>query len=424
MNVLVIGSGGREHAICWKIKQSPLCEDLFVLPGNGGTREIAKNISLKISDQKEILNFCRENKIDLCVIGPEQPLVDGLADFLRQNNVNVFGPNKNAARIESEKAFAKDLMLKYDIPTAAYKEFHSSQIKEAIDFLSNQIYPLVIKANGLAAGKGVVICNDFNEANQTIENFFIHKIFGSSGDKLIIEEFLTGEEASIFAVTDGKEYVILPASQDHKRIGDGDTGKNTGGMGAYAPTPVVTDYILNQVEGKIIKPIIQAMQKEECPFSGCLYCGLMITSEGPKVIEFNCRFGDPETQAVLPILEGDLLELLYSSAIGKINKSAVKYSGGSAVCVVTASKGYPDNYETGFEIKGLNDSENVVIFHAGTKSIGENVITNGGRVLGVCSYLSENNIASAIEIAYKKIENIFYDNIYFRKDIAARAIKK
>ena len=304
------------------------------------------------------------------MIGPEKPLVNGLSDLLRDNSIKVFGPSSNAARIESEKSYAKKLMKKYKIPTADFVEFSSDEYSSALDYLKTASYPKVIKADGLAAGKGVIICNSFEEAEQTLNSIFKEKIFGKSGDKIVIEEFLIGEEASIFAITDGEKFVTLPSAQDHKRIGDNDTGKNTGGMGSYSPAPIVTPKILREVEEKIIAPTLNALLKENNKFIGCLYCGLMLTKSGPKVIEFNCRFGDPETQSVLPLLEGDFLELLYSAASGSLNSKAVKYNGGSSVCIIAASKGYPDSYKTGYRITGFEkiDDPEVVVFHSGTKA--------------------------------------------------------
>jgi phosphoribosylamine--glycine ligase len=300
MNVLVIGSGGREHAIALKINQSEKLTSLYCIPGNPGTETIAANYSNNVTDHSAITEFCKEKKIDLVVIGPEQPLVDGLSDHLRSKDIKVFGPSADAARIESSKAFAKKIMIDAEVPTANYIEFSSSQFDEALEYLDRLVYPTVIKADGLAAGKGVLICGNKSEAETAIREIFEHKIFGNSGNKLIIEDFLEGEEASIFAITDGEKFVCLPAAQDHKRIGDGDAGKNTGGMGAYAPAPIITEKLLKEIESKIIKPVLTQMMKTGNKFIGCLYAGLIITKSGPKVIEFNCRFGDPETQVVLP----------------------------------------------------------------------------------------------------------------------------
>ena len=424
MNVLVIGSGGREHAIALKINQSKKLKSLYCIPGNPGTETFALNFTIDINNHKAIINFCKEKKIDLVVIGPEQPLVDGLSDHLRSEGFKVFGPSANAARIESSKSFAKKIMIDASVPTAKYVEFSTAQLSEAIKYLEAINYPIVIKADGLAAGKGVLICNNKSEAESAIREIFEHKIFGDSGDKLIIEEFLVGEEASIFAITDGEKFICLPAAQDHKRIGDGDTGKNTGGMGAYAPAPIITKELLTEIETKIIKPVLDQMLSTGNKFIGCLYAGLIITESGPKVIEFNCRFGDPETQVVLPILDGDFLHLLYSAASGNLNLNAVKYSGGSSVCVVAASKGYPDNYEKGFVINGLDKiDDDVIVYHAGTKEKQDKILTNGGRVLGVTSVLKTFDLKSAKEKAYQSIHKITFDGIYFRNDIADKAIK-
>ncbi|MFZ1281828.1 MAG: phosphoribosylamine--glycine ligase [Ignavibacteriaceae bacterium] len=424
MNVLLIGSGGREHAIALKIKESKKLSTLFCAPGNPGTKNLANNISLNISDHPQINDFCSLKKIELVVIGPEQPLVDGLADYLRQNGIKVFGPSAKAAQIESSKAFAKKIMLDAGVPTAGYVEFNENQLSQTNDFLLSANYPLVIKADGLAAGKGVLICNNLLEAQSAIKEIFEDKIFGKSGSKIIIEEFLVGEEASIFAITDGENFVCLPSAQDHKRIGDGDTGKNTGGMGAYAPAPIITAELLEQIEQEIIEPTLKKMQETGNKFIGCLYAGLIITEAGPKVIEFNCRFGDPETQVVLPIIEGDFLELLYSAASENLDKKSVEYSGGSAVCVVAASKGYPDDYKKGFEISGLDLSdEKIIVYHAGTKKVNDKILTNGGRVLGITSVIKNFDLKLAQQKAYEAIKRVSFDGIYYRKDIAEKAFK-
>ncbi len=420
MKVLIIGSGGREHALAWKISQSPKLEKMFCSPGNPGISRVAENISLQ---SNEIVGFCVNNKVNLVVIGTEQPLVDGLADELRENNINVFGPSKNAAIIEGDKSFSKDLMKKYEIPTAAYEVFKKDDYDKAITYLSTIPYPTVIKASGLAAGKGVIICMNKEEAESAVKEIFLDERFGDSGSKIVIEEFMEGQEASIFAITDGDDYVLLPSSQDHKRIFDNDEGPNTGGMGAYSPAPLVTNEILDRIKKEVVEKTLFAMKSEGRKYSGCLYCGLMIKDGKPKVVEFNCRFGDPETQAVLPLLDGDLMELLHSSAIGKINHSAVKYSGGSAVCVVTSSKGYPGAYEKGLEISGLDEaeSENVIIFHAGTKKTEGKILTNGGRVLGITSICNENDLSQSKKIVYDALAKINFEGMFFRKDISDKA---
>lgn len=423
MNVLVIGSGGREHALAYKISESKRLDKLFIMPGNPGTKALGTNVNINLNEHEAVYSFCLQNKIELVVVGPEQPLVDGMSDYLRERGINVFGPSSKAAAIEAQKSFAKWLMIKYNIPTAAYKEFNLAGYELAKEYILSQKFPCVIKADGLAAGKGVIICNNAAEAFDALENIFGNKIFGHAGDKIIIEEFMSGEEASIFAITDGSEFVCLPAAQDHKRIGDNDTGKNTGGMGAYCPAPLITPLLMDLIEKKIIIPTINAMAIEGRKFVGCLYCGLMITSEGPKVVEFNCRFGDPETQAVLPVLEGDFLQLLYSAALGTLDKTSVKYNNGAAVCVVAASKGYPDSYEKGFEISGLDSlDKDIVVFHAGTKDDGNKILTNGGRVLGVTAVVDKPELKTAKQKAYQALEKITFNGMYFRSDIADRAI--
>jgi len=425
MRVLVIGSGGREHALALKISKSSLLDKLFIMPGNPGTSLLGENVNINFSQQDEVLRLCKDENIDFVVIGPEQPLVDGLSDFLRKENIKVFGPSAEAAKIEGEKSFAKKLMQKYNIPTALFQEFTSENYKAALVYLEKSKYPVVIKADGLAAGKGVIICNNFNDAEKTLKEFFVDKIFGASGEKIVVEEFLEGEEASVFAITDGENFITLPSSQDHKRIGDNDTGKNTGGMGAYSPAPIVTNEMMTLIERKIIKPTLEGMKKENVPYSGCLYAGLMITKEGPKVIEFNCRFGDPETQVVLPIIKGDFLKLIYSAASGKLDKNAVYYDDGCAVCIVAASHGYPDSYEKGFEISGLDlDDKKIIIYHAGTKLEGDKILTNGGRVLGITAVLSENDLSLAREKAYEAIRKINFKGMYYRKDIALKGLRR
>ncbi|HOJ17766.1 MAG TPA: phosphoribosylamine--glycine ligase [Ignavibacteriaceae bacterium] len=425
MKVAIIGNGGREHCIGYRIKSSPDCDRLYFIKGNGGTKSIGENIDIDEGKSDEVVKFCLENEVEFVIIGPEKPLVEGLADLLRNAGITVFGPSGNAARIESEKSYAKMIMKKYGVPTANYREFTRSGKSEAIDYLRAIPHPIVIKADGLAAGKGVIICKRFEESESAIKEIFEDNIFGKSGDRIVVEEFLEGEEATIFAITDGERYITLPAAQDHKRIGDGDTGKNTGGMGAYAPAPIITANLLEEIKSRIIEPTLDGLRKEKNSFSGCLYCGLMITKEGPKVIEYNCRFGDPETQVVLPIIEGDLLKLLYSCATGKIDENTVWYGGKSAVCVVAASKGYPENFERGFEISGLEklNTDQYYVFHSGTKFEGDKLITNGGRVLGLTALLKENNIARGIELAYKGMGEISFKNIYYRNDIAQKALK-
>lgn len=427
MNVLVIGSGGREHAIAWKLSQSRSLKNLFIAPGNPGTAAIGTNVNLNPDNFESIITFCMSEDIGLVVVGPEQPLVNGIADSLREENIKVFGPVSAAAKIESSKSFAKKLMLENNIPTAAFTEYEITQYQEAKEYLKRSAFPVVLKADGLAAGKGVIIAEDLTAALKALDEYFLKNSFGESGKKILIEEYLTGEEASLFAVTDGTDFICLPPSQDHKRIGDGDTGKNTGGMGAYCPAHVVTPEILRKTETEIISPVLAALRNEGRKFIGCLYAGLILTKDGPKVIEFNCRFGDPETQAVLPLIEGDFLQLLYSAASEKLDKSAVKYSGGSAVCIVAASGGYPDKYQKGFEINGLEKFDNnpgIIIFHAGTDMKDHKIVTNGGRVIGVTAVVPDSDLASAKSKAYEALSHIHFKNIYFRKDIADKGINR
>ncbi len=424
MNVVIIGSGGREHALALKIKESSQLNDLYLMSGNPGTKFLGDNVHINISDQAKIVDFCKQRNIDLVVIGPEQPLVEGLANALRENMINVFGPNKEAAQIESSKHFAKKVMKEAEVPTAKYLPFTSSMFESAKEYIRTKKYPCVIKVDGLAAGKGVFVCQDSQEAEEALNLIFHDKLFKESGEKVLVEEFLTGEEVSIFAICDGNEFVCLPASQDHKRIGDNDTGKNTGGMGAYAPASIVTPKMFEDIKNRILYPVVKNLNKRNASFIGCLYAGLIITDEGPKVIEFNCRFGDPETQVVLPIINGDFLHLLYSAARGHVDKAAVAYNGGSSVCVVAASKGYPEDYAKGFEITGLEElPADIIVYHSGTKEEDGKLLTNGGRVLGVTSVIPDFNLMVAKHKAYKALEKINFDNMYFRNDISDKAIK-
>lgn len=425
MNVAIIGGGGREHALAIKFHESKLLSKLFMLPGNPGTEKVATNVPIKTDEISSIVNFVKENNIDLVVIGPEKPLTMGLSDELISYGIKVFGPTKLAARIEGEKSFAKKLMTEYNIPTAKFKIFSKEYYDDAITYLKNVSYPIVIKADGIASGKGVIIPESFEDAKEAVKECFINFSFGKAGEKIVIEEYMTGQEASVFAITDGENFILLPAAQDHKRIHDGDLGKNTGGMGAYAPTPFVNENDYQFISEKIVKPTLKALNEKKSKFVGCLYCGLMLTNEGPKVVEFNCRFGDPETQVVLPLIEGDFLELIYSAAEGKINTDLIKFKKGSSVCVVLASKGYPDKVEKGIEIQGINDAEkieNVKIIHAGTKLQDDKILTDGGRVLNVVATINENNLISCKEIAYQAVSKICFDGMQYRKDIADKAI--
>jgi phosphoribosylamine---glycine ligase len=429
MKILIIGNGGRESAIAYGIYNSESFKKnisiLYSTIGNPGLDKISTPINIKPTEIEKLIEFAIQEKIDFTVVGPEIPLSLGIVNEFNKKGLKIFGPAKEAAEIETSKIFAKNLMKKYKIPTARFKEFNSENLKEASEHLLCSKYPLVIKADGLAAGKGVIIVNDFSEAMNVIKEFTENKIFGDSGLSFIIEEYLTGFELSLFIITDGKNYVALPFSQDHKKIGEGDTGKNTGGMGAYAPADKMLDkYVFENILLEIIEPTLHGMEKEGRRYKGCLYCGLMITEDingvfVPYVIEFNARFGDPETQAVVPLIKSDFLDLLISSSNNTIDKYKLEIYDKYSCCVILASKGYPDKYETGKVINGLSEEDkDVFIFQSGTKYSDDrkNVLTNSGRVLSVVA-MSENSMKDAISKCYKRIGNIYFDNTYFRKDI-------
>jgi len=417
MNVLLIGSGGREHALAWKISQSPLLKKFYAIPGNPGISDFAECIeNISVENNAEIVNFAQEKNIDLVVVGPEVPLVNGLVDELEKVGIKSFGCNKKAAQIEGSKIFAKNLMKKYKIPTANFEIFENPA--DAKKYLQTQNFPAVIKADGLAAGKGVIIAKNLDEALNAVDEM---KNFGAAGSKIVVEEFMDGEEASILAFTDGKIILPMISAQDHKKVFDGDEGLNTGGMGAYAPAPVVTEKVLQKVEEKILKPIIDALNAEKIIYQGCLYAGLMIKDGEPKVVEFNCRFGDPETQVVLPLLESDLLEIMLACAERNLADKKISWSKNSAVCVVLASGGYPKSYKKNLPIEGIKKAESLgaKIFHAGTKISGDEILTSGGRVLGVT--VTEKNLRTAIDKVYKCVEVIKFEDMHFRKDIGAKA---
>lgn len=429
MKILIVGNGGRENAIADSIFNSESFKKngsiLFSTLGTPGLEKISTPVNIKPTEIDRLVDFAKKEKIDFTIIGPEIPLSMGIVNEFEKENLKIFGPTKQAAEIETSKIFAKNLMKRYRIPTASYREFNSENLKEANEYLLCSKYPLVIKADGLAAGKGVIIVNSFSEAISVIKDFTENRIFGDSGLNFIIEEFLTGFELSLFIITDGNNYIALPFSQDHKKIGEGDTGKNTGGMGAYAPADkMIYKDVYEKIMMEIIEPTLQGMEKEGRKYKGCLYCGLMITEiiQGilePYVIEFNARFGDPETQAVLPLVKSDFLKLLISSSDGNIDEYKLEIHNKYSCCVILASKGYPEKYETNKTIKGLNDnSEDTFIFHSGTKYSDDrkNVLTNGGRVLSVVA-LSGKSMKDAISKCYNEIDKIEYENMYFRKDI-------
>jgi phosphoribosylamine--glycine ligase len=423
MIIALIGSGGRENALAYSLSKSNSLEKLYILPGNPGTLKYGENIN--ITKNSEIVKFCTESNVNLVVIGPEKPLVEGLADDLRALGISVFGPSKSAAELEGDKSFSKKIMKKYNIPTAAFEVFTKEQADVARKYLREHDYPVVIKAAGLAAGKGVAICNNFDEANIYLDELFNLGIFGEAGNTVVIEEFMEGEEASIFAITDGKDFFVLPSAQDHKRVFDYDKGKNTGGMGAYAPAPIVTANLLSKIKTQIIYPTLEAMNSENRQFIGCLYCGLMIKDEEVKVVEYNCRFGDPETQAVLPLIEGDFAKLLYSCATGNIDKECVSYNGGNSICVVLASGGYPDKFNNGYEIKGLEqiNNKNCLVFHSGTALEKDKLVTAGGRVLNITIFNKIEDLRYCKKECYSEINKVKYANMHYRKDIGDKGIK-
>lgn len=421
MNILVVGSGGREHAIAWKISQSPRLMKLFIAPGNAGTSALGENVAIDVEDVAGLRDFCLNEKIDLVVVGPEASLAAGLVNELQSHHIPAFGPTREAAQIEASKAFSKAFMQRCGIPTAQFRSF--SKKDEALAFLQSVAYPVVIKASGLAAGKGVFLPETCQEAREAIQAIMEERAFGEAGAEVIIEERLEGEEISLLAFTDGYTIRSMPPAQDHKRIFDGDQGPNTGGMGAYCSNSLLSARMLREIEEKILQPSIDGMRKEGVPFVGVLYAGLMMTNEGPKVLEYNCRFGDPETQVILPLLKSDLIDLAEACVSGKLDQQKLEWSAGAAVTVVLASGGYPGKYQTGIRIEGLDcESQGNLIFHAGTRSQDGNVLTAGGRVLNVTSV--SDTIAQAVEMAYQAIEKIHFDGMAFRKDIAQRALKK
>lgn len=423
MNVLLLGSGGREHALATKIHQSEKLSKLWAYPGNPGILSLAERASVSSDSATDIIPFCKQNSIDLVVVGPEQPLASGLADRLAEEGIPCFGPTKLAAELESSKIFAKDFMISNSIPTAEYRTFSLEQADECYKYLADSSIPVVIKADGLAAGKGVIIAQSHEEAISAARSMF-GGLFKEAGSSIVIEEFMKGEEASIFAISDGNDFVLLAPAQDHKRIGDGDTGKNTGGMGAYAPAPIANNDILHQVSEKIIRPTLDGMRNIGRPFVGCLYAGLMINKGIAKVVEFNCRFGDPETQAVLLAMDGDLLQLLHSAAVGSLDKTALKNPASNHVaCVVLASGGYPDEFTKGYTITGIDAAQSggATVFHAGTAESNGAIVSAGGRVLNVCA--SGPTLQSALDSAYGAIKKINFNNMYFRSDIGAKAGK-
>jgi phosphoribosylamine---glycine ligase len=423
-NVLLIGGGGREHSIAWKLNQSEKLGSLYISPGNPGTAEYGTNVPIDISDFANIAEFVENNKIELVAVGPEAPLVDGITDYLTVNNIPVFGPSKNAARLEGSKEFAKEFMTKYNIPTADYSVFSSLDYDDALKFIQlKDSYPIVLKADGLAGGKGVFICHSEQEVKERLNSIKKDETLSSAAQRLVVEEFMEGEEASVFVISDGHTSHIIHNAQDHKRIGDGDTGLNTGGMGAYSPAPVLTEELLERVKNEIIEPTITGMQLEESPYFGILYVGLMITADGPKVVEYNCRFGDPECQVILPSLENDLLDLMIAATEQRLDEKSIQIDDKYRCCVVLASQGYPQKYEKGKVISGISSTDSeALVFHAGTAEKDGEIVSNGGRVLNVVG--SGSTLEKAIYHTYSNVKKITFENCYYRKDIGHKGLKR
>lgn len=422
MNILVVGGGGREHAIIMKLAQSPKADKLYCTPGNGGIAKYAQCFDVKATDIDGVVELAKQVKADMVVVAPDDPLVLGMVDALNENGFRAFGPDKAAAIIEGSKVFSKNLMKKYNIPTAKYEIFSNAQ--KAIEYIKTENkFPTVVKADGLALGKGVIIAQNFDEAKDAVISIMEDKIFGNSGANIVIEEFLTGPEVSVLCFTDGKTVAPMISSMDHKRALDNDEGLNTGGMGTVAPNPHYTKSVADECMKTIFMPTIEAMVKENRKFKGCLYFGLMITSDGPKVIEYNCRFGDPETQVVLPLLESDLVNVFEAVIDEKLDEMEIKWKNKSAACIILASGGYPKKYETGKEISGLNKMgqlENVMVFHAGTKSENEKLLTSGGRVLGITAIADD--LKSAVDNAYNSVNSVIFEKMHYRKDIGQKAL--
>jgi phosphoribosylamine--glycine ligase len=420
MNILVVGSGGREHAIVWTIAQSMKANKIYCAPGNGGIADIAECLPINATDIEGMVQAAKDYKIDLVVVAPDDPLAKGMVDAMTKAGIRAFGPTAEAARIEASKAFSKEFMEKYGIPTANYALFSESD--EALEYLKKQKYPLVVKADGLALGKGVIICKNQKEAEGAVNSIMIENNFGEAGKQVVIEEFLTGTEVSILSFTDGKTLSIMPASQDHKRAMDDDKGLNTGGMGTFSPSRVYTPELAQICMEKIYLPTINALNREGITFKGILYFGLILTDEGPKVLEYNARFGDPETQVVLPTLETDLVDIFEAVIDGTLDKINIEWSNAACVCVIMASGGYPENYKKGYEIKGIEQAEldsNIIVFHAGTKKENGKYYTNGGRVLGVTAI--GKDLKHARERAYKAVEKIQFQDAHYRKDIGVKS---
>lgn len=421
MRILLLGSGGREHALAWKISQSPLCESLFIAPGNAGTSQCGTNLPIAVTDFDAIKKACIEKIIDLVIVGPEEPLVKGITDFLISTpalkNMDVIGPGKNGAQLEGSKAFAKSFMMRHNIPTAAYREFTLDNYPEGVRYLQQHPLPIVLKADGLAAGKGVVICENHIEAIAEYELMLQRAKYGEAGKKVVVEQFLQGIEMSVFVLTDGKNYVILPEAKDYKRVREGDKGPNTGGMGAISPVPFASEAVMKKIEEKVIRPTVNGLQKEGLEYRGFIFFGLMIAGNEPYMIEYNCRMGDPETEVVIPRLKNDLVELMTAAANQQLDKVQIEKDSRTACTIVAVSGGYPGEYEKGYEISGLENvnPEDSLVFHMGTSAKDNEVITNGGRVFCITSY--GRSIYDAVEISKEEMEKISFIGMEYRKDI-------
>lgn len=414
MKILIIGQGGREHALAWQIKKSPLVSSLYIAPGNAGTAEVGINVPLEQNDYEGLLAWAKEKQIDLTIVGPEQPLVDGLVDMFNQEKLLIFGPGKMGARLEGSKAFAKELLLENNVPTASF--ITTDNLTDVKDYLANHQGPYVLKVDGLAAGKGVLILKEASEAYQEASRILKDKVFGEAGQKIILEEYLEGPEASILTLVNGLEYMLLEPSRDYQKIGEGDTGLNTGGMGALSPVLDITEEVKEGITKTIIEPVLRGLDKKGISFRGVLYAGLIFTSAGPKVLEFNVRFGDPETQVLLPRLESDLLPYLLGLAKGELIKEPLRWSKETCLGVVLASQGYPKEYKKGYPITGLADLDpQVLAFHSGSKLVGDEVLTNGGRVL--CLVGKGEDLAQTRALVYKEIKKIKFKDMYYRRDL-------
>ncbi len=419
MDILVVGAGGREHAICWKLRQSPQVDKIYCAPGNGGIAQIAECVDIGVMDFDALVAFAKGKKIALTVVAPDDPLVAGAVDIFEQNGLTAFGPRANAAIIEGSKVFSKELMKKYQIPTAKYEVFDNS--RDAVAYIEKQTPPIVIKAEGLALGKGVIIAQSLDEAKEAVLDIMEHGMFGKAGSRIVIEEFLTGPEVSVLAFCDGKTVKPMVSAQDHKRAYDQDKGPNTGGMGTFSPSRIYTEELAQECMKTIFQPTVDAMREEGRAFQGVLYFGLMLTKDGMKVIEYNCRFGDPEAQVVLPRLKSDLAGIMLACVNGTLDQTDIEWDDGAAVCVVMASGGYPKQYETEYPISGLDEVaklDDVVVFHAGTKDSEQGIVTSGGRVLGVTAL--EADLESAIARSYQAVERIHFQNAHYRTDIGIK----